>query len=248
MNRTSVYKMGKYKNANKAGRGAQRYTFPTLLFWGGKPEDTAHDLLEEVSMQTGASPKVPFRFTQSSRLPSLCLLSAEGRWACSVTPDSQTHYCIHMRVTLGEEGGDQPPPFHAWSGLLITDMFQEGLKEQITEAVILAPGKAILFFGRWLCREGLPFGSARDIRFSLTGPVNWAGRMAWVEATVNTVQEGSQAIADEDEGQRAWESPRVRESHPVFGWCQKSRQLEARFGWDNIWWGSEKNWQLSHLT
>ena len=53
-----------------------------------------------------------------------------------------------MRVTLGEGGGDQPPPSHAWSGLLIVDMLQEGLKEQITKAVILAPGEAILFFGQ----------------------------------------------------------------------------------------------------
>ena len=50
-------------------------------------------------------------------------------------------------MTLGEGGGDQPPPSHTWSGLLIVDMFQEGLEEQITEAVVLASGEAILFFG-----------------------------------------------------------------------------------------------------
>ena len=48
---------------------------------------------------------------------------------------------------MGEGGGNQPPPPHVWSGLLIADMFQEGLEEQITEAVVLASGKAILFFG-----------------------------------------------------------------------------------------------------
>ena len=26
-------------------------------------------------------------------------------------------------------GGNQPPPSHAWSGSLIDDMFQDGLKE-----------------------------------------------------------------------------------------------------------------------
>ena len=50
-------------------------------------------------------------------------------------------------MTLGEGGGNQPPPSHAWSGLLIADIFQDGLKEQIIEAVVLAPGEAILFFG-----------------------------------------------------------------------------------------------------
>ena len=49
---------------------------------------------------------------------------------------------------MGEGGGDQPPPSHAWSGVLIADMFQDGLEEQITEAVVLAPGEAILFFGQ----------------------------------------------------------------------------------------------------
>ena len=43
---------------------------------------------------------------------------------------------------------------------------------------------------------GLPFGSERDIRFSLTGPVNWAGKTSQMEVTVNTVQEGHQAIVD----------------------------------------------------
>ena len=73
MNLTSVYKIGKCKNATKAGRGVQRDAFPTLLFWEGEPEDTAHDLLEEVSTQIGTSPKVPFRLTQSSR-SLLCIL------------------------------------------------------------------------------------------------------------------------------------------------------------------------------
>ena len=58
------------------------------------------------------------------------------------------HYCIHVRVTLGEGGGNQPPPSHTGSGSLIADMFQEGLEEQITEAVVLAPEEGILFFGR----------------------------------------------------------------------------------------------------
>ena len=39
-------------------------------------------------------------------------------------------------------------------------------------------------------------GNARDSRFSLTGPVNWAGRAAKVEVTVNTIWKGCQVIAD----------------------------------------------------
>ena len=104
--------------------------------------------------------------------------------------EDQAHYCIHMRVTLGEGGGDQPQPSHAWSGLLIADMFQEGLEEQINKGVVLTSREAVLFFGWQLGKEGLPLGSARDVGFSLTGPVSWAGRAAQVEVTINTVQEG----------------------------------------------------------
>ena len=171
-------------------------TSPTLSFHGGKPGGTAHNLLEEVSSQTGASPRAPFRFTQSSRSPSIWSLSPEGRWAHLMIPDNLMHYCVHIRVTLGEGSGDQPPPSHAWSGLLIADMFQDGLQEWITKAVVLAAGEAILFFERWLHKEGLPYTSARDVGFSLTGLINWAGRTAQVEATTNTVQEGHQAIVD----------------------------------------------------
>ena len=47
-----------------------------------------------------------------------------------------------------------------------------------------------------MLQEGLPLGNARDVGFSLVGPINWAGRTAYVEATVNTVQDGHKAIAD----------------------------------------------------
>ena len=57
------------------------------------------------------------------------------------------HYCIQVRVTLGEGGGDQPPPSLVLTGSLIAIMFQDGLEEQITEAVVLALREAILFFG-----------------------------------------------------------------------------------------------------
>ena len=105
-------------------------------------------MIEEVSMQMGTSPNVPFRFTQLSKLPSVCTLSPEGGQAHSSTLDDQMHYCICIRVTLGQRVGDQPAPSHVWSVLLMTDMLQNYLKEQITEAITLALGKAILFFGK----------------------------------------------------------------------------------------------------
>ena len=96
----------------------------------------------------------------------------------------------------GKEAGDNPPPSHAWSGLLIVDMFQEGIEEWIIKAVIFASGEAILFFGRQLLKEWLPLGNIIDVGFSLMGHIKWASRTAYEEATVNTVQAGCQAIAD----------------------------------------------------
>ena len=93
--------MGKCKNATKAGRGVQRDTSPTSLFCGDEPEDSTHNKLEDVSSQMGTSPKAPFIFMQSSRLPSLQSLSPEGRWACLMTSDIQIQYCFHIRVTQG---------------------------------------------------------------------------------------------------------------------------------------------------
>ena len=108
-------------------------------------------------------------------------------------PDTLLHSCQN---DFRGGGDNQPPPSYAWSGLLTADIFQDHLKEWIPKALILALGEAILFFGRCWHKEGLPFGSAQNIRFSLTGSVNWPGRLAQVEATVNTVQEGCWAIAD----------------------------------------------------
>ena len=66
-------------------------------------------------------------------------------------------YCVCIKVTLGEGGGDQPPPFHAWSGSLIADMFQESLEEWITEAVILAQGRQSYSLDDYHSKKGPPW-------------------------------------------------------------------------------------------
>ena len=107
--------------------------------------------------------------------------------------------CIIMSMSEWHLGGrgNQPPPSHIWSGSLITDMLQEACPgDPITEAVVLAPGEAILFFGKCLHKEGVLYRKAKNIKLGLMGPVNWAGSTAQVEVTVNTVQEGGWAIMD----------------------------------------------------
>ena len=96
---------------------------------------------------------------------------------------------------LGDGGGDQPLPPHAWEGGLITDILQEVWPDDcITKVVVLSPGKAILFFGRHSKNEGLPYCKARGVEFGFGGPFNWVMRSAQIEASRKTVQEGCCAI------------------------------------------------------
>ena len=63
-----------------------------------------------------------------------------------------------------------------------------------TEAMVLSPGEAILFFGRHSKNEGLPYHQTRDVEFGLGGPCNWAGRSVQINASRKTMQEGHHAI------------------------------------------------------
>ena len=107
---TTVYKMGKHRNTTKAGGGAHKNASPTSSSHGGELCDIAQDLVEDAASQMGTSAKMPFRFTQSSRLPSTHSLLLEHGWTCSTTPNDWTHYCVHTRVTLGEGSVINPQP------------------------------------------------------------------------------------------------------------------------------------------
>ena len=74
---------------------------------------------------------------------------------------------------LGDGGGDQPPLSHALGGCLIINILQEAWPEDwITEAIVLSPGEAILFFGRHCKNQGLLYHRARNVKFGLGGPFN----------------------------------------------------------------------------
>ena len=106
-------------------------------------------------------------------------------------------YCIQVRVTLGDGGGNQPQPPYAWGGCLITDILQEAwLEDCITEAMVLSPGQSFLFFSRCSKNEGLPYCRARDIEFGLGHLFNWARRSAQIEASRKPWQEGCHAILE----------------------------------------------------
>ena len=72
-------------------------------------------------------------------------------------------------------------------------MFRE--TEDITKAVVLAPGQAVLFFGRWSQGEGLSYEEVQDPVFSLSGDLAWIGRPTVVEVTTPYFSEGHRVVA-----------------------------------------------------
>ena len=96
-------------------------------------------------------------------------------------------------MTLTDELGDTPPPLHAWMAPVVEDMLQK-VRAGLTEAVVIGPGRAILFYGRRSMGEGLKADEARDAAFLLTGAGTWVGKLAYLATTPMTLQEGKRAI------------------------------------------------------
>ena len=133
-----------------------------------------------------------------------------------------TNYCLSIQVTLTDELGDVPPPSHSWTTPVIEDILRE-TRAGLTEAVVVGPGKAILFYGRCSLGEGLKVDEARDAAFLLTGAGAWVGKSAYLTSDPMTLQEGKRAIARAvlDHGVKAREL-----GHP---WVNPPAQLPFRF-------------------
>ena len=91
------------------------------------------------------------------------------------------NYCLSIQATLTNEMGDMPPPLHAWTVSVVEDMLRE-TRAGLTEAVIIGPGRAILFYGRHSMGEGLKVDEARDTAFLLTSAGTWVGKSAYLTA------------------------------------------------------------------
>ena len=105
-----------------------------------------------------------------------------------------TRHCLGNHMTLTEETGATPPPPHAWTAPIVEDMLCHG-RTGLTKAIVMGPGWAVLFYGRWSLGKGLSLGKVRDIMFTLTGAGTWVGKQAYVAADPLTIQEGWWAIA-----------------------------------------------------
>ena len=96
-------------------------------------------------------------------------------------------------MTLTDELEDTPPPSHTWTSPVVEDMLQEA-RAGLTEAVVIGPGRAILFYGRCSMGEGLKVDKARDAAFLLTGAGMWVGKFAYLTTNPMMLQEGKRAI------------------------------------------------------
>ena len=77
---------------------------------------------------------------------------------------------------------------------LVEDMLQEA-RTGLTNAMVIGPGRAVLFYGRCSMGEGLKAEEARDAAFLLTRAGTWVGKAAHLTANPMTIQEGKRAIA-----------------------------------------------------
>ena len=131
-------------------------------------------------------------------------------------------HCLEILVTLTDELGDVPPPFHSWMAPVVEDMLQEA-RAGLTEAVITGRGRVILFYGRHLMGEGLRADEARDAAFLLTEAGMWVGKLAYLTTDPMTIQEGKRAIA------QAVSDNRVKVRGPGCPWVNLLAQQPFKF-------------------
>ena len=102
-------------------------------------------------------------------------------------------YCLKIQVTLIEELGSISPPLHSWMAPLVEDMLQEA-RAGLTKAVVICPGRAILFYGRHSLGEGLKVDKVRDAAFLPTGAGTWVGKSTYLTTNPMTIPKGKRAI------------------------------------------------------
>ena len=111
------------------------------------------------------------------------------------------NYCLSIKAILTDELGDVQPPPHAWTVPVVEDMLRD-IRTGLTEAVVIGPGKAILFYGRHSMGEGLTVDEARDAAFLITGARTWVDKPAYLTANPMMLQEGKRAITHAVSDQR----------------------------------------------
>ena len=125
--------MGKHRNTSKSGGGTKRH-FPYPIssrqaMWC-RPGSDRGDSINGGSITTdGHICKNALQIHMIKHIALHTLPISQVSAGSLSYPDDWTCYYIHIRVTLREGRGDQPPPSHALNGLLIADILQESLSQ-----------------------------------------------------------------------------------------------------------------------
>ena len=126
---------------------------------------------------------------------------------------------------LIEELGAVPSPSHSWMAPLVEDMLHD-IRTGLTEAVVIGPGRAVLFYGKCSLGEGLTTDETGDSAFLHTGAGMWVGKPAYLAAGPMTIQEGwwaiSQAITD------CWVKARRQDIHMWICWPNNPSDLTVQ--------------------
>ena len=106
-----------------------------------------------------------------------------------MTDHPETCYCLEIQVISTKDGGTTPPPPHAWQVPVVEDMLQDGMSG-LTEAVVMGPGWAILFYGRQSLGEGLSLVKVHNAMFTLSGCISWVGKQAQLNTNALSLCKG----------------------------------------------------------
>ena len=87
-----------------------------------------------------------------------------------------------------------PPPSHAWTAPLVEDMLC-CTRTGLTKAMVIGPGREVLFYRGCSLGEGLSPDKSRDATFMLTDMGTWGGKPAYLTTEPLSIQEGQQEIA-----------------------------------------------------
>ena len=134
------------------------------------PPQSAKDLQELEALDS--SPSHSLSWSPAQRLPS---------------SHPNMKHCLEICVTLPEELGAVPLPSHSWMAPLMKDMLHDA-RTRLTEAVVIGPGRVVLFYGRHSMGEGLTADKARDAAFLLTGAGTWVEKLAYLATDPMTIQ------------------------------------------------------------
>ena len=180
--------MGKCKNAARGGANTQKGTSPTPSSHRG--EERSHRQCSSWSegwcgfiggrtLTDGCSIQDALQI-HAIQLIAIWMISII--WALTRSPctqKSETCYYIHLGLTLGEGGGDWPPPSHAWSGLLIADMFQdESWRKNYRSCSPCLQGRQSYSLDDMITQRGAPLGKCQGCQIQLDRP-SQLGQAEW---------------------------------------------------------------------